>query len=92
MKSYDEWADIKKRLNKQGGIDPENSPEVKKMFKAVDLITLPENISGTNCGNCQFMLAKESEIGFCSHKSILYPVTKRNCCIFWTSKGTIRNF
>lgn len=53
--------------------------------KAADLVTLPKNITGTNCGNCSYI--KE---GFCTHKKVQQPVSARLCCAYWDAEGTIR--
>lgn len=81
MKHYDEWL----KKDTQGGIIPEN----KKKAKEFDLITLPKNFSGTNCGNCKFFNKKEQ---FCDHKDIKMHVNDRQCCIAWDAQGTYRSW
>jgi len=46
--------------------------------KEADLITLPDSIPGTNCGNCSFF-----QEDHCNHPEVNQPVTARMCCIFW---------
>jgi hypothetical protein len=55
MKNYQEWQlnetdQRNEKKNSWGGLDPHNQKE-KKLHKSVDLITLPPEIKGTNCGN-----------------------------------------
>jgi hypothetical protein len=57
--------------------------------KAADLVTLPENVEGTNCGNCQFVDLKTK---FCNHEKVLQTVSPRMCCIFWNAPGTKREW
>ena len=40
--------------NDQGGLDPANHEELAR-YKHADLITLPADVKGTNCGNCKFV-------------------------------------
>lgn len=53
--------------------------------KRVDLITLPEGITGTNCFNCKYI--KDS---YCVHPEVDQPVTERMCCALWDAEGTKR--
>lgn len=71
MKSYKEYKNPK---DHHGGIIPKDLKKAKK----VDLITLPPDIKGTNCGNCKFM-----DNDFCKHKEIQMPVNDRMCCAYW---------
>src|SRR5215475_12168783 len=96
MKSFKVWREDKfteslppEHKNKQGGFDPK--PEQYTKWKKVDLITLPESVSGTNCGNCKYWTdTKEKDVGFCTFKDILEFVTSRNCCAFWDNPGVKR--
>jgi hypothetical protein len=76
--------------NQQGGFDPQTDPQIKR-FKHVDLITLPEDIKGTNCGNCSYM-RHQGKIGFCTHKEIQDWVTDRNCCAYWDHPNARRSW
>ncbi len=71
-------------LNKQGGTQPRTSFELVRA-RAVDLVTLPTSISGTNCSNCLHF-----KNGFCKHKLVQMPVTKRQCCALWNAPHTLR--
>ena len=86
MKSYNEW-----KKNKLGGMNPENSKQIEK-FKKYDLITLPKDVSGTNCSNCKFVTNIKNGVGFCDNKKIKEHVTARNCCVLWDAKGVIRSW
>jgi len=59
--------------------------------KEADLVTLPDNIQGTNCGNC-FFFDPEKKEGFCNHVKVLQHVTSRMCCSFWDAPGTKREW
>lgn len=72
--------------NQMGGFDHEDNKE-KKKFKHVDLITLPEDVKGTNCGNCKFWKKK-----FCTHPEIQLWVTERMCCAYWDHEGARRSW
>ena len=71
------------KLNDKGGFDYTDEKD-KKKAKRCGLTTLPKNIPGTNCSNCIFQ-----KDGFCDHKEILLPVTKRMCCAFWDQKSIV---
>ena len=67
-------------LNAKGGYN--YSGEAKVTAKRCGLVTLPESVQGTNCGNCIFFGS-----GFCSHSKVLLPVTSRQCCALWDDKS-----
>lgn len=77
--------------NKQGGFEPETE-EQKRKWKKIDLITLPEGVSGTNCSNCRYMASKGPGVGFCTHKEVLEFVTPRMCCAEWDNKKVKRSW
>jgi hypothetical protein len=81
LKKYSEH-----KLNKLGGTDP-HTPEEAKIYKKVDLVTLPEDVKGTNCFNCRFV-----KNGFCENKQVLQKVTDRNCCALWDNKDAYRKW
>jgi hypothetical protein len=57
--------------------------------RRADLITLPEKIEGTNCGNCKFVDLKNE---YCNHPNVDQKVTSRNCCALWDQAGTKREW
>lgn len=65
--------------NKLGGLNYTEPVEQGKA-KQADLITLPADIPGTNCGNCLFF---NSGTGFCRHTAVKLTVNERMCCKFW---------
>lgn len=77
--------------NKQGGIDDIYSDSLKRA-KNVDLVTLPENISGTNCYNCKWIKEKTRSKGYCSNPRVSQYVNNRMCCAIWDSNDALRNF
>lgn len=91
FKTLKEASIIPETENKQGGFDPK-TPEQKKKWKKVDLITLPKDVEGTNCFNCKHIVKKDDEVGFCTHKDILDWVTKNMCCAVWDNDKVIRKF
>lgn len=66
--------------NKKGGLNYYG--EARKVADRCAMITLPEKIEGTNCGNCIFF-----KDNFCDHKEILLPVNSRMCCTYWNDKS-----
>lgn len=88
MKSYQEWQlnETDKRDEKKnslGGLDPHNEKE-KKIHKHADLITLPKEIQGTNCGNCQYIKDVKEGVGYCNHPDLKCFVSDRMCCKYWS--------
>lgn len=79
-------SDQEPSLNQEGGLDPQNAKDMAKS-KKVDLITLPMNVLGTNCGNCKFI---NEEKNFCTHDDVQLPVTERMCCALWDNEGVKR--
>lgn len=77
--------------NKEGGLDPEDKYLLERAKKA-DLITLPKEVTGTNCYNCKFVSDKTKESGFCKHPQVKMLVNNRMCCSFWDNKGVHRPF
>ncbi|MGH2613125.1 MAG: AAA family ATPase, partial [Rhabdochlamydiaceae bacterium] len=77
-----------KALDKQSGVIPTNFDTAKK----VDLITLPEGISGTNCSNCSFVTSIKDGKHFCAHPRVQLEVNNRNCCALWDNKGALRDW
>jgi hypothetical protein len=67
-----------------GGLEPSS----EKRAKAVDLISLPTDVKGTNCGNCRFIMADKS----CVHPEVRMSVNDRMCCARWDAQGVIRHF
>lgn len=63
-----------------------NNEELERAKKA-DLITLPNNIKGTNCGNCKFI-----KDGYCFHSKIKQNVANNQCCIYWDAEGVKREW
>lgn len=53
----------------------------------VDLITFPKDVTGTNCGNCEYF-----DNNYCKNKEVLSPVTDHMCCNRWDHKGTTRQW
>ena len=80
MKSYTDWIVEHDNLKKdpQGGLKPDDLGRAKR----ADLITLPAEVTGTNCGNCRFMKVHEDH-GYCDHPDVRMHVNKRMCCKWW---------
>lgn len=70
-------------------IDENVSKDAERLKHAeeYDLITLPKNIKGTNCGNCKFIeLVNE----YCKNPKIDQKVTFNMCCALWDADGVKR--
>ena len=76
----------KYKKDKQGGFIYTGDESLGKA-KVADLITLPKDVKGTNCGNCKFM-----SNGFCNNENIQLPVTEKMCCSYWDSEGALRSW
>ncbi len=77
--------------NSQGGINDRNKAALERA-QSVDLITLPKNISGTNCFNCKWIREKKSDKGYCYNKRVKQYVNGRMCCVLWSNQGEYRPF
>jgi len=77
-----------KHLDEQGGEVPPRG-QMKEAEK-YDFVTLPKDVSGTNCGNCLFVKEK-GEGHICGHPKLYgLPVNENNCCALWDAKSTMR--
>ena len=79
------------KKNSQGGLTPHNAAERKK-HKHADLITLPTEIKGTNCGNCSYIKDVKKGVGYCTHPDLECYVTERMCCSYWNHDKVKRKF
>ncbi len=70
--------------NPEGGLNP-RTPEEQERASRVDLVTLPPDVQGANCGNCMYI-----QDGHCTHPEVNQPVNNRNCCLLWDRPGTVR--
>jgi hypothetical protein len=78
--------------NDLGGIN-DHDGEALERAKAVDLITLPQDIKGTNCYNCKWISSDKKSYGaMCKQPKVKQYVNQRMCCILWSSKGEYRPF
>lgn len=74
-------AGEEQKLKKAKGYDQND------LIKAssAELITMPKDISGTNCENCQY-----SDVDFCGHPSMgisLIDGAENMCCDYWEAPG-----
>jgi hypothetical protein len=65
---------------------PTGSTELERA-KNADLVTLPDDVRGTNCGNCRFF-----DDDYCTHEKVDQPVTPRECCALWDNLGAKRRW
>lgn len=80
-----EHNEITKSLDSQGGEMPVVSDDA--LAKA-DFITYPQDVEGSNCGNCIF-----NKNHVCTNEAIYgQPVNYRNCCALWDGPGTLRHW
>jgi mutator protein MutT len=61
--------------------------EEEKRAEKTDLITLPENVTGTNCGNCMFYNKDNCQ---CVNKEVDQKVTDNMCCALWDNEEVKR--
>lgn len=73
--------------DRQGGLVPEAFDRAAR----ADLITLPVDVPGTNCGNCRFFYGG-SAAAQCRHPEVAMPVNARMCCAFWDNSGALRDW
>jgi hypothetical protein len=76
-------------INKLGGINDETPAAIKRAH-SVDLITLPREVTGTNCYNCRFIKNKTPNYGYCAHPKVKQHVNERMCCALWDRVGSLR--
>lgn len=67
----------------------DDKPSRLERAKEADLITLPENIEGTNCGNCKFVDLKNK---MCLHPKVAQKVSEKMCCALWDAEGVVREW
>ena len=79
------------RFNRQGGVEIRSHEDLLRAKKA-DLITLPKDVTGTNCFNCKWIKNKEGKVGYCSHPKVAQDVSERQCCANWDNSKTLREF
>jgi len=79
------------RKNNQGGLLIYNKEDLERA-KAADLVTLPEDVKGTNCYNCMYIFDKKDDIGFCKHPKVAQYVNERMCCALWDNRKIYRQF
>jgi uncharacterized protein (TIGR02996 family) len=58
----------------------------RQRAKKVDLVVLPSDVKGTNCGNCEHIDSKS----YCRHPEVRMSVQKNWCCAEWETKDTKR--
>ncbi len=103
MKSYRDWRtdvlleddkkpDEKEKKPRVRGLKRDGGVTVdKQVAQRVDLIVLPPEIEGTNCGNCEYF-EKSGDMGWCKHDKIKQWVTARMCCSLWDNDKVKRSW
>ena len=58
--------------------------------KDADLVTFGPGVTGTKCGNCQFLTKYQG--AHCIHPKVNQPIPEpeKMCCIYWDRPGTKR--
>lgn len=77
-------------LNRNGGMDYASEFD-RDRARAADLITLPREINGTNCGNCLYSVKSKSGMECDNPKLHGIAITSRQCCAYWDHQGSIRS-
>lgn len=70
------------KINSQGGVVPPDAGALARA-KKVDLGTMPLAITGTSCENCEYFEDHSGGVGMCNQKSVMQPVSYRQCCCLW---------
>lgn len=79
--------EVADKMVQSGLLKNENLEGEIERAKNADLIELPRDVDGTNCGNCKFI---NSERRYCNHPKVDQEVHPRLCCAFWDKPGSIR--
>lgn len=65
-----------------GGFSLSDPQQLDNAKKAV-LVSMPHDITGTNCANCKYF-----SNDFCNHPQMKLAVNERQCCNYWDKEGT----
>jgi hypothetical protein len=74
------------KTDQAGGVVPQDIAKAKE----ADLITLPADVTGTNCGNCKYVTLGQDGTGMCKHPEVKQAVNNRNCCAYWDNAAVKR--
>lgn len=78
--------------NDLGGVN-NSDPDAIKRAKDADLVTLPKEVKGTNCYNCQWISSDKKPYGkMCKNPKVKQFVNERMCCALWANKGMYTPF
>lgn len=77
--------------NAIGGVNDMDKGAIDRARKT-DLVTLPKDVTGTNCFNCRYIKDQFKGIGYCKNPSVLQYVNARMCCALWDRIGAYRPF
>lgn len=78
--------------NDLGGINDTDYAAEQRAKKA-DLVTLPENVKGTNCYNCKWVSNDKKTYGsMCRHPKVKQYVNGRMCCALWANVDMYQPF
>ncbi len=64
------------------------TPDEQNRARRVDLVVLPADVRGTNCGSCMYARRAEGDKLDCTHHDVRLPVSDRLCCALWDRSGT----
>jgi hypothetical protein len=74
------------KIDRNGGVVPSSLERAA----IIDLLTLPQTLTGTNCSNCRSFDGTTPELGFCVNPKVRMHVNDRQCCALWTAVGVLR--
>jgi hypothetical protein len=78
--------------NDQNGVNDTDKDALERA-KHADLVTLPEDVKGTNCYNCKWISSDKKAYGsMCKHPKVKQYVNARMCCALWANKGMYQPF
>lgn len=77
------------KWNEKGGVDP-RTPEEMASAQAVNLITLPPEITGASCASCSFFRSLDGKLGhgFCTNPSVKMDVSENMLCMNWSNPSS----
>jgi hypothetical protein len=72
-----------------------DAPAALKRAESADLVTLPDDVSGTTCASCQYVRVgpRGGVHDYCDHEKVDQPLpdtAERMCCRYWDRPGTKR--
>ena len=78
--------------NNIGGVNDMDKDALERASGS-DLVTLPEDVKGTNCYNCKWISRDKKAYGsMCRNPKVKQYVNSRMCCALWSAPGMYTPF